>query len=68
MPMNSSLNQGQWKAMEKTWADALKDGKKVSVDIRPKYVGDGARPTAIMVEYSVGNKVFKRVFENNAKG
>lgn len=68
VPMDSSLNQGQWKAMEKTWADALKDGKKVSVDIRPTYVGAGARPTEFVVEYSVGDKVFKRVFNNNAKG
>ncbi|PHV29502.1 hypothetical protein CSQ93_05395 [Janthinobacterium sp. BJB426] len=68
VPMNSSLNQGQWKAMEQTWAAALKDGKKVSVDIRPTYVGADVRPTAFVVEYNVGNKVFKRVFENNAKG
>lgn len=66
LPMDSSLNQGQWNSMEKTWADALKDGKKVSVDIRPTYVGDGARPTSFMVEYKVDNVQYKVTFKNKA--
>ncbi|MCC7642734.1 MULTISPECIES: DNA/RNA non-specific endonuclease [unclassified Janthinobacterium] len=66
VPMNSSLNQGQWKAMEQTWAVALKDGKKVSVDIRPTYVGADARLTSFMVEYKVDNVRCKVIFNNKA--
>ncbi|AQR69208.1 hypothetical protein BZG29_13300 [Janthinobacterium sp. LM6] len=66
VPMNSSLNQGQWKAMEQTWAVALKDGKKVSVDIRPTYVGADARPTSFMVEYKVNNVRYEVIFNNEA--
>ena len=52
--------------MEKPRADALKDGKNVSVDTLPAYVGAGARATSFMLEYKVDNILYKVFFKNRA--
>jgi hypothetical protein len=49
LPMKSNLNLSAWKNMENTWADAIRQGKKVNVDIRPVYVGISKRPIAFEV-------------------
>lgn len=43
------LNQGAWKNMEESWADAINDGKTVEVFTEINY-GDGARPTGFTVK------------------
>ena len=45
VPMNSSLNRGEYKRMENDWESALQDGKKVDADIKIRYEGDSKRPT-----------------------
>ena len=40
---------GKWGSMEKRWADALNDGKKVQVDITPIYKDATARPHSFKV-------------------
>ncbi|OJU08950.1 MAG: hypothetical protein BGN88_07675 [Clostridiales bacterium 43-6] len=68
VPMNGNLNQGAWKAMENTWADALKEGKEVKVLIDTVYSGNSQRPSKFIVEYVInGEKKFK-IFNNIAGG
>ncbi|QUY47603.1 DNA/RNA non-specific endonuclease [Serratia plymuthica] len=55
VPMDGNLNNGVWKQMENTWANALKDGKKVDVNIQPIYSGDSTRPDRFIVKYSIDN-------------
>jgi len=55
VPMDGNLNKGAWKKMENTWANALKDGKKVDVNIQPIYSGSSTRPDRFIVKYSIDN-------------
>lgn len=47
VPMDSTLNRGDWKAMENSWARALSEDppKTVEVIVSPQYSGTSARPT-----------------------
>lgn len=44
---DKSVNRGGYKSLENEWADALKDGKNVHVEIDPVYHGDSPRPDII---------------------
>lgn len=55
VPMNSTLNRGDWKAMEKSWAKALDNGETVDVKIEPIYSGTSQRSISFEVEYKIGN-------------
>jgi DNA/RNA non-specific endonuclease. len=39
VPMNSNLNRDTWKTMENSWAEALANGKEVTVSIEAVYEG-----------------------------
>lgn len=58
------LNQGAWKEMEKGWADALRDGKKVEVLIEVDY-GNGVRPSGFNVSTVIDGVQQKPNFFNN---
>jgi len=49
----TNLSGGEWYSMEKQWAKALERGEKVTVDIKPNYVGNSVRPESFRVEYSI---------------
>ncbi len=53
VPMDGNLNKGAWKQMKNTWANALKDGGKVAVNIQPIYSGNNTRPDRVIVKYSI---------------
>ena len=55
VPMDATLNRGDWKAMENTWAKALDRGKTVEVRIEPIYSGNSMRPISFDIEYKIGN-------------
>jgi hypothetical protein len=65
VPMKGSLNQGAWKQMEQDWAKALRDGKKVEIDINPIYEGVSKRPSEIEVFYKIDGKEYIKTFPNN---
>ncbi len=67
-PMNSNLNRGAWKRMENDWANALKEGKQVNVDIQPIYDGASKRPTAFEVLYDIDGEEEFVEFANKAGG
>jgi DNA/RNA non-specific endonuclease/Pretoxin HINT domain/Domain of unknown function (DUF4280) len=45
----NNYHKGTWGKMEKAWAQALRDGKKVKVDITPIYKDATARPSSFKV-------------------
>ena len=64
VPQASTLNRGDWKAMENQFRDALKAGKEVSVKIDVGYPpGGGVRPSGFTVVADIGGKPFKRTFK-----
>lgn len=66
VPQSSSINRagGEWYKMEVTWADALKSGSTVTVDIVPIYTGESLRPTEFIVEYVIDGKIFTKTVKN----
>lgn len=64
VPQASTLNRGSWRAMEREFQQALKDGKSVSVKIEVGYpAGGGVRPSEFTVVADIGGKPYKRTFK-----
>ena len=64
VPMDAKLNQGDYKALECTLADAVKDGAKVDFKVEPIYQGNSTRPSEFKVTYSIDGDKSTRVFRN----
>ncbi len=54
--------------MENGWDDALKQGKKVKVDIRPNYKGTSKRPDSFDVFYEIDGVESFETFKNKVGG
>jgi WXG100 family type VII secretion target len=71
-PQNWQLNRGKnspWRQMESEWAQALKEGKQVKVDIQLHYPpGNQSRPSRFLVEYTVDGEFVQRIFRNRPGG
>ncbi|WP_162249896.1 DNA/RNA non-specific endonuclease [Massilia sp. Root351] len=59
-----NLNRSAYKVMENEWDRALKAGKEVIVDIKPKYVGDSLRPSTLRINYSIDGVPSQANFRN----
>jgi len=68
VPMNGNLNVGAWKRMENGFADALKAGKPVDVDIKAVYSGSSQRPTHFVVDSVIDGEPKTFTFRNQAGG
>jgi hypothetical protein len=55
---------GTWGSMEKSWADALNEGKKVHVDITPIYKNASARPHSFKVLETINGVKNQRIINN----
>ncbi len=64
IPQDADINRNDFKNFENELADAVRDGKEVTVKIEPIYEGDSRRPVAIVVTYSIDGKESVRVFPN----
>lgn len=65
VPMDATLNRGEWKSMENTWAKALDRGETVEVKVTPEYKGSSQRPISFNVKYKIdGGEWIKRKFDN----
>ena len=64
VPQLSSVNRGEFRAMEKMWADALVANKSVKVEVSPVYPGGSAVPTEIKVTYWIDGVRDTQVFGN----
>jgi DNA/RNA non-specific endonuclease len=51
---DSNVNRGRYKALENQWARDLARGKKVVVDIRPRFTKTSVRPYEIDIIWRVG--------------
>ena len=58
------VNRSEYKVIENIWAKALKEGKKVSINIEVHYADGGTRPTGFTVQYAIDGKWKKQTIEN----
>lgn len=62
---SSDVNLSKYKKIENEWERAIKDGKKVKVDVDIKYDGDGLRPSKFDVKYEIDGESFSESILNN---
>jgi filamentous hemagglutinin len=66
---NRNFNRGEWKKLENSWADALKNNQSVNVNINPVYNAESIRPDILKIRYQIdgGKPVYVR-FHNQPGG
>ncbi len=57
VPQDANLNRGEWKSMENSWAEKVKNGQDVKVMIEPAYGDDSIRPESFEVLSQVDNEL-----------
>ncbi|WP_237389719.1 DNA/RNA non-specific endonuclease [Bacillus sp. USDA818B3_A] len=62
--MNGNVNVSAYKKLESAWAKALRDKRKVTVDIKPVYEGDSVRPISFNIKYKIDGEKFKASLKN----
>ncbi|EPY7701986.1 MULTISPECIES: DNA/RNA non-specific endonuclease [Bacillus cereus group] len=64
--MNGNVNVSAYKKLESAWAKALRGGKEVFVDIRPRYSGTSIRPDSFAISYKINGiekvKILKNIY------
>ncbi|QLG37113.1 DNA/RNA non-specific endonuclease [Paenibacillus sp. E222] len=60
----SNVNLSQYKKIENQWANAIKEGKKVKVNVEVKYDGDSIRPSKFNVQYEIDGEAFSKSILN----
>lgn len=66
VPMERSLNRGDYAKLEGTLAEAVKDGADVRMKVEPVYNGDSNRPDEFRVSYSIDGDKEVVVFKNRS--
>lgn len=66
VPMDKTLNHGDYKKLENTLAKAVKDGADVRMKVEPVYNGDSYRPDEIRVSYTIDGDKEVVVFKNRS--
>ncbi|MCQ6264710.1 DNA/RNA non-specific endonuclease [Fictibacillus sp. WQ 8-8] len=61
---SSSVNLSKYKKLENQWAAAIKEGKKVSVNVKVNYDEAGLRPASFEIKYVIDGVMKKRVLKN----
>lgn len=56
--------KGEYYNLEKEWADAIKDGTKVKVDITPVFEGVFKRPKEFNINYIIDGEKFTKCVKN----
>lgn len=57
---SSNVNLSQYKKMENQWAQAIKEGKQVKVNVEVKYEGNSLRPSKFNVQYEIDGEAFSK--------
>ncbi|AQX56461.1 hypothetical protein BC359_10850 [Priestia flexa] len=60
----SNVNLSKYKKLENQWATAIKEGKKVSVNVKVNYDGTGLRPTSFEIKYNIDGVIKKVKLKN----
>lgn len=63
-PQSANLNQGAWKTMENSWADAMAAGKDVKIEVEAVFSGASKRPDSFKVKYTIDGEPFQENFIN----
>lgn len=66
VPMERSLNRGDYAKLEGTLAEAVKDGADVRMKVEPAYSGDSNRPDEFRVSYTIDGDKEVVVFKNGS--
>jgi hypothetical protein len=67
VPQLAMVNRGEFREMERQWAQAVLEGKKVTVEVLPVYGNESGVPTEIVARWFIdGAPNQKRYF--NTKG
>ncbi len=51
------MNLSKYKKLENQWATAIKEGKKVSVNVKVNYKGNSLRPSSFDIEYEIDGRL-----------
>ncbi|WP_139180841.1 T7SS effector LXG polymorphic toxin [Terribacillus halophilus] len=62
--MNGNVNVSAYKKLEYSWANALKNDQKVTVDIKPIFEGNIERPSRFEIKYRIDDRKFVEILEN----
>jgi hypothetical protein len=65
IPQLSDVNRGVYRAMEGQWADAIRAGRQVRVEVSPIYSGSSAVPAGVNVNYWIDGRPSSRFFPNS---
>jgi hypothetical protein len=65
---DAKFNRGAYRVVEDGWAKAVRAGKRVFVDIIPRYEGLSRRPYSLSVVWYVDGERFSESFPNRKKG
>ncbi|EDK4069719.1 type IV secretion protein Rhs, partial [Listeria monocytogenes] len=57
----TNVNKSQYRKLEIEWANALKEGKSVTVNVKMNYAADGVRPVSFDITYSIDGKEFSTI-------
>lgn len=68
MSQAREVNQIEFRAIEREWADALKMDKKVSAEIIISYEPGSTRPKEFIVNYSINGEIHSATLKNTNKG
>ncbi|EPU1811178.1 DNA/RNA non-specific endonuclease [Listeria monocytogenes] len=60
----TNVNKSQYRKLEIKWADALKDNKSVTVNVKMNYAADGVRPVSFDITYSIDGEKFITTLSN----
>ena len=65
---NASFNRGAYRVIEDSWARDIKSGRRVFVDIIPRYEDTSNRPSRLTVIWYVDGERNRQDFPNARKG
>jgi hypothetical protein len=68
IPQLTEVNRGAFRSMEGQWAEAIRAGKSVRVEVNPVYSGTSKVPGSIDVTYWIDGKPTSRLFTNTPGG
>ena len=68
VPQLSSVNRGDFREMERQWAQAVLDGKTVRVEVSPVYAAGSNVPTEIVAQWWIDGVPTYRQFPNTKSG
>lgn len=63
-----NFNRGGYREMEREWGKQVAAGRRVFVDIRPRYDGNSQRPSKIIVYWTVNGRRKRQSFHNERGG